>query len=42
MFEIFEIKEILEVKEELDYENSFGFKHNLKIVENTLAEKSLL
>ncbi len=37
MFEIFEIKEPLEVKEQLNYENSFGFKHNLKIVDSTLV-----
>ena len=39
MFEIFEIESILKIKKELDYENSFGFKHNLKIVDSELAEK---
>ena len=39
MFEIFEIRETLTVKKELEYENSFGSKHNLKIVDSVLAEK---
>lgn len=38
MFEIFEIKNPLEIKQELEYQNSFGFKHNLKIVDSMLAE----
>ena len=38
MFEIFEIKEPLKIKKSLEYENSFGFKHNLKIVDSTLAK----
>ncbi|HEX8269783.1 MAG TPA: hypothetical protein VF581_07815 [Flavobacterium sp.] len=38
MFEIFEIGKTIEVKKMLEYENSAGFKHNLKLVDNTLAE----
>jgi hypothetical protein len=39
MFEIFEIRETLTVKKELEYENSFCFKHNLKIVDSDSTEK---
>lgn len=42
MFEIFEIQQPLKVKKELEYQNSFGFKHNLKIVDAILAERCLL
>ena len=38
MFEIFEIYSVLKIKKELEYENSFGFKHNLKIVDSELSE----
>jgi hypothetical protein len=38
MFEIFEINNILKIKKELEYKNSFGFNHNLKIVDSELAE----
>lgn len=38
MFEIFEIDSLLKITKELEYENSFGFKHNLKIVDGDLAE----
>lgn len=38
MFEIFEIDSVLKIKKELEYENSFGFKHNLKIVDSELSE----
>lgn len=38
MFEIFQIKETLKVKESIEYENSFGFKHNLKIIDTSLSE----
>lgn len=38
MFEIFEIENLIKIKKELEYENSFGFKHNLKIVDSELAE----
>ena len=38
MFEIFEIESLIKIKKELEYENSFGFKHNLKIVDSVLAE----
>lgn len=41
MYEIFELKETLTIKKELEYENSFGFKHNLKIVDGELAENRL-
>ena len=38
MFEIFEISKPLEIKKEVEYENTFGFKHNLKLVSFVLAE----
>lgn len=37
MFEIFEIKNPLEVKKEIEFKNSFGFTHNLKVVESAVA-----
>lgn len=39
MYEILEINQPLKVKKELEYENSFGFKHNLKIVDHLIAEQ---
>lgn len=38
MFEILEIQKSVEVKKEMEYENSFGFKHTLKLVDTSLAE----
>lgn len=38
MYEIFEIDSLLKIKNSMEYENSFGFKHNLKIVDNEVAE----
>lgn len=38
MHEILEIEIPLEIKQEIEYENSFGFKHKLKLVEKELAE----
>jgi hypothetical protein len=42
MHEIFEIKQRLEVKQEIEYTNSFGFKHNLKTLDSKLAENVLI
>ncbi|MEO8532838.1 MAG: hypothetical protein ABI441_03775 [Flavobacterium sp.] len=41
MFEIFEIDNLLKIKREVEYENSFGFKHNLKIVDSEITENIL-
>lgn len=37
MYEILEIDEPLNIKVEKEFENSFGFKHNLKLVDSDLA-----
>lgn len=37
MFEILEIDDKLEIKKELEYTNSFGFKHNLKLIDHDLG-----
>lgn len=42
MYEIKNIQEKLEIKKAFDYENSFGFKHNLKVVDSSIAAKYFL
>ena len=37
MYEIIEIDEKLKIKKEFEYQNSFGFKHNLKLIDHDLG-----
>lgn len=38
MYDVIEIKVTMGVIKEMEYENSFGFKHNIKLVHSQLTE----